>query len=157
MLCLRVIAIILTASAAVIATSAITASGSPAHDTTTTLVLHGRQVPSTFHLVDQPPQSESPGDTISFSENLYARRHRVGFSEVTGTLLDNKRHDADNLTGSLILRRGTLALQGTSLGQAATQHLAIVGGTGAYAGANGQATITTGTTTDTLRLNFRKS
>jgi hypothetical protein len=152
----RVFATILTAATAAVAASAIAASGQPSPNNNTTLVLHGTQIPSTFHLVDQPPQGESPGDTISFSENLYAGHRRVGFSEVTGTLLDNKRKDADNITGSLVLRRGTLALQATSLGQAATQHVAIVGGTGTYAGARGQGTITSGRTGDTLRLTFRQ-
>jgi hypothetical protein len=120
--------------------------------TTTTLVLQGKQVPSSVHFVDDAPAGESAGDTISFSQTLYANHRHVGFAEVSGTLLDNKRHDADNLTGTLILRDGTIVLQGTSLGKAATQHLAIVGGTGAYADTRGEAVITNGPTLTTMRL-----
>jgi hypothetical protein len=145
--------------AAVIATavgaSAITATASTA-PATATLTLHSKQVPGTFHFVDQKPAGESPGDTISFSETLYEGAKRVGFDEITGTLLDNKRHDADNLTGTLILRHGTIVLQGTSLGKTATQHLAITGGTGTYADAHGEATITTKNTTSTLRLTLQQ-
>jgi hypothetical protein len=138
--------------AVAIATNAMTASGSTTN-TTTTLTLHAKQGARSFHFVDNPPTGESAGDTISFSDTLYKADKRVGFGEVTGTLLDNKRHDADNLTGTLILKNGTIALQGTSLGKARTQHIAITGGTGTYAGAHGQATITaTGPATSILRL-----
>lgn len=117
-----------------------------------TLVLVGRQIPSSIHYVDQAPKGESAGDTISFSQTLSAGGKRVGYAEVTGTLLDNERHDADNLTGTLVLQNGTIVLQGTSLGKAPTQHLAVVGGTGAYAGARGEAAITNGPSSSILRI-----
>jgi hypothetical protein len=122
----------------------------------TTLTLQSKQVESSLHFVDQAPAGESPGDTLSFSQILYSGQKPVGFAEISGTLLDNKRHDADNLTGTLILPKGTIVVQGTSLGQAATQHLAVVGGTGTYAGAHGQATITSRATFSTLRLTFHR-
>ena len=54
-------------------------------------------------------------------------------------------------------RSGTpLNVAGTSLEHAPTQQVAIVGGTGAYAGARGQVTITTGQTSSTERLTFRR-
>ena len=143
------------AAGIVVAATAIGASGRTS-PSTTTLTLQSKQVGSSVHFVDQPPAGESPGDTVSFSQILYSRHKQVGFGEVTGTLLDNKRHDADNLTGTLILHGGTIVLQGTSLGKAATQHLAVVGGTGTYAGAHGEATITTGATLSTLRLTFER-
>jgi hypothetical protein len=121
---------------------------------TTSLTFTGVQVASSMHFVDQLPKGESAGDTITFSQVLYTGKRRVGFAEVSGTLLDNSRHDADNLTGTLILENGTIVLQGTSIGTTATQHLAIVGGTGAYAGKRGEAVITNGQRSSTLRLGF---
>jgi hypothetical protein len=140
------------AIAATAAGTAITANGAPPQ--ATTLTLTGKQVAPSFHYGDQAPRGESSGDTISFSEALYMSGTRVGFSEVTGTLADHKRHDATNLTGTLILHNGTITLQGTSLGQTPTQHVAIVGGTGAYTGAHGEDTITTGPTSTTHVLTY---
>ena len=138
--------------AAIGATTAIASGGSTSQ--TTTLTLRSQQVAKSLRFVDNAPRGESAGDTVSFSENLYEGTTRVGFSEVTGTLVDSKRHDANNLTGTLILRNGTIALQGTGLGQAPTQHVAIVGGTGAYAGAHGEATIAAGRGFSTEQLTF---
>jgi hypothetical protein len=123
---------------------------------TTYLTFTGVQVASSLHFVDQAPKGESAGDTITFSQVLYKGHRRIGFAEVSGTLLDNARHDADNLTGTLVLTDGTIALQGTSLGTTATQHLAIVGGTGVYAGKHGEAVITNGPKSSTLRLGFER-
>jgi hypothetical protein len=120
------------------------------------MTLRSQQVAKSLRFVDNAPRGESAGDTVSFSENLYVGNTRAGFSEVTGTLVDSKRHDANNLTGTLVLRDGTIALQGTALGQAPTQHVAIVGGTGAYAGARGEATITAGRTFSTEALTFTR-
>jgi hypothetical protein len=134
------------------AASAVAAAGGQA-PSTTTLTFQGKQNARSAHFVDQAPLGkESPGDTISFSDTLYSAGKPVGFAEVTGTLLDNKRHDADNLSGTLILADGTIVLQGTSLGKAATQHLAVVGGTGAYAGDRGEAVVTSGPKLTTFLL-----
>ncbi len=146
------------AVAAVIVGCAVAATGLAAggRASTTSLTFTGVQVASSVHFVDQLPKGESAGDTISFSQILYAGRKQVGFAEVSGTLLDNTRHDADNLSGSLVLEDGTIVLQGTSLGTAATQDLAIVGGTGVYAGRHGEAVITNGPKSSTLRLRFER-
>ncbi|MGZ4186084.1 MAG: allene oxide cyclase barrel-like domain-containing protein [Solirubrobacteraceae bacterium] len=141
--------------AAIGAATAIASTSSTSSTTQiTTLTLRSQQVTKSLRFVDNAPRGESAGDTVSFSENLYEGSTRVGFSEVTGTLVDSKRHDANNLTGTLILRGGTIALQGTGLGQAPTQHVAIVGGTGAYAGARGEAAITAGRAFSTEQLTF---
>jgi hypothetical protein len=122
----------------------------------TRLTFTGFQVASSLHFVDQLPKGESAGDTISFSQVLYRGRKQVGYAEVTGTLLDNARHDADNLAGTLVLKDGTIVLQGTSLGTTPTQHLAVVGGTGVYAGKHGEAVITNGPKSSTLRVGFER-
>ena len=61
---------------------------------------------------------------------------------------------ATNLSGTFTLHDGTIVLEGTSLGKAPTQHVAIVGGTGAYADAHGEDTITTGRTGTTHQLTY---
>jgi hypothetical protein len=145
----------LAIAAAIAATAAATAiNATGAMGQSATLTLQGKQAPASFHYVDQRPKGESSGDTISFSETLFAGNTRVGFSEVSGTLADHKRHDATNLSGTLVLHDGTIVLQGTSLGQAPTQHVAIVGGTGAYTGAHGEDTITSGGTSTTHQLTY---
>jgi hypothetical protein len=149
---------IITALITVAAIGAATAIAATDTSTqTTTMTLRAQQVAKSLRFVDNAPRGESAGDTVSFSEDLYAGNARVGFSEVTGTLVDSKRHDANNLSGTLIFRDGTIVLQGTGLGQAPTQRVAIVGGTGAYAGARGQATITAGRASSTEQLSFTTS
>lgn len=116
----------------------------------TTIVLDARQVAT--HFVDNAPKGESPGDTISFTDTLRQHGKNVGFAEVTGTLVDHQR-DADQLQGTIHLAAGDIVIAGISLGQAADQTFAIIGGTGRYATSRGSVTIHTGAhTTITLHL-----
>jgi hypothetical protein len=124
------------AVAAILATSA---SGAPR--TSWTMVFDARQTAT--HFVDNAPNGESPGDAISFTDILLQHGKVAGFAEATGTLVDRKR-DANELQGTFDLPGGQIMIGGISLGQAATQSFAIVGGTGRYDGVRGTARIRTG-------------
>ena len=106
-----------------------------------TLVFDAKQTATNF--VDNAPKGESPGDAISFTDTLRQHGTVVGFAEASGTLIDQKR-DANELQGTLNLPSGQIMIGGISLGNAATQTFAIVGGTGRYEGARGTASIRTG-------------
>ena len=105
------------------------------------MVFDAKQTATNF--VDNAPKGESPGDAISFTDTLRQHGTVVGFAEASGTLIDQKR-DANELQGTLNLPSGQIMIGGISLGNAATQTFAIVGGTGRYEGARGTASIRTG-------------
>lgn len=140
------------AGAAVVAAAALFAvAGAGATATANAIVLNAKQAET--HFVDNKPKGESPGDTIQFTDVLRQHGHVVGYAEAFGTLVDHAR-DIDELQGTVHLSAGEIMIAGISLGQAATQTFAIVGGTGSYASAHGTATIYTSSraTTITLRL-----
>lgn len=141
---------IIVAGTAVIASAAIFAATSAgATRTTNAIVLNAKQTATNF--VDNKPKGESPGDTIQFTDALRQHGKVVGYAEVLGALVDHAR-DADELQGTIHLHAGEIMIAGISLGQAATQRFAIVGGTGAYADARGTASIHTSPHTSTITL-----
>jgi dirigent-like protein len=135
---------------AVIATTAVAASGSSSKRTTLDLALDGQHAVRT--LVDAVPKhrtgapDDSPGDTIVLHAPLLdSKNTRMGTIDATflttasGT---SAEHDgSEQLTGTLTFLDGSeLAVQGIVGAFAHTSHVAIVGGTGRYAGARGQVT-----------------
>jgi hypothetical protein len=143
--------IFLTLVVALAATAtAVAASGSSSNQTTLDLSLDGRHATRTY--VDAAPRhtrrapNDSPGDTVVLHAPLLdSKGTRVGTVDATflttapGT---SAKHDgSEQLTATLTLAdRSQLAVQGVVGAFARTTHIAIVGGTGKYAGARGQVT-----------------
>jgi hypothetical protein len=140
----------LVVALAATATTAVAASGGSSKHTTIDLALDGRHAVRT--LVDAAPRhtrrtpNDSPGDTVVLHAPLLdSENTRVGTIDATflttapGT---SAKHDgSEQLTGTLTLADGSeLAVHGVVGAFARTSHVAIVGGTGKYAGARGQIT-----------------
>jgi len=102
--------------------------------------------------VDAPPlqsrshPGDSPGDEMIVTGPLTDAAHRVTgafYGEVTTmTATDANGASTEQLTATLTLRGGTLSIQGVSGALSRTSHAAIVGGTGRYAGADGEVVST---------------
>lgn len=140
------------AGTAVLAAAAIFAAASAGATPTANanaIVLDAKQTAT--HFVDNMPKGESSGDTIQFTDVLRQHGHIVGYAEALGTLVDQAR-DIDELQGTIRLSAGEIMIAGISVGQAATQTFAIVGGTGSYARAHGTASIHTSPHATTIRL-----
>jgi hypothetical protein len=96
--------------------------------------------PQAFHVVDVPPKrsrdgAASPGDaTVTVYRVLDAAgEKRLGRAQFVCTATDGGgRHE--QCSGTIALPGGQIATQGDA------EHVAVVGGSGAYAGARGTAT-----------------
>jgi hypothetical protein len=96
-------------------------------------------------LVDNPPIQATPtqppslGDVLIFRDRLVSRGHTVGFDRIICTVTD---YPHALCTGSTTLRGGHLtAVDQFNLVSHAAQPFAIIGGTGRYRSARGDATI----------------
>lgn len=112
--------------------------------------------------VDARPKGESPGDLSIFSATLRRDGHPDGRAEFVQTLID-PRYQGLSIRATLLLGDGTIDLQGAGLNRqppggakpSPQTDLAIVGGTGAYAGAAGTVhLVPVGHTTQRLELSF---
>jgi hypothetical protein len=94
--------------------------------------------------VDTRPKGTSPGDVFVFSTSLRRGGNADGRAEFVQTVVD-PRYQGISMRADLLLSDGTLELQGAGLSRRAPggakpsseTDMAIVGGTGAYAGASG--------------------
>ncbi|HEX4733359.1 MAG TPA: hypothetical protein VH247_03010 [Thermoleophilaceae bacterium] len=138
-----VLALAIPAAAVAVIMPATSAPASPSGTLTVTSKLDSK----TMVMVDAAkPKGRSAGDTISFSTTLVRDGKPAGRGEFAQTLADN-RYQGVVMQVELLLPDGTISLTGGGLSRRApggadprTQtELAVVGGTGAYAGANGTA------------------
>src|SRR5215212_1852371 len=96
--------------------------------------------PASFHLADLPPKRSgdgppSPGDAsiITYRVSDASGAKRLGRAQFVCVAVDRRgRHE--QCTGTIDLPDGQIATQGDA------ENVAVVGGTGAYAGARGTAT-----------------
>jgi hypothetical protein len=125
------------------------ATASGGSTSTLDLAIDGQHAVRT--LVDAAPRhstgapEDSPGDTIVLHAPLLdAQGARIGVIDATflttarGT--DTNHDGTEQLTGTLRLPGGQVAVLGSVGSYAATTHVAIIGGTGRYAGARGDVT-----------------
>jgi hypothetical protein len=110
--------------------------------------------------VDAAPKGVSPGDTFVFSASLQRDGHADGRAEFVQTVVD-ARYRGISVRADLLLGDGALELQGGGLSRRAPgaakpsreTDMAIVGGTGRYAGASGSVRlIPSGRTTQQLEV-----
>lgn len=93
-----------------------------------------------FAQVDTGKKGFSVGDSFIFSEQLTAGGKRAGYDHIVCTHAADWPKSAESCTGTVVLKTGTLQLAGLS--QQGPFTVAVLGGTGSYAGARGSARIT---------------
>ena len=146
-------------AALVAAVVAATASANGATVTT----LHLVEKDKAFHFVDNPPaggerQPPSMGDQFVFTSELLTRSGKhAGMLHATCIVTEGGRNTVSTCYGTFGLRGGQLVAMTTLVGDKKVDHIAIVGGTGAYAGARGEViSVDRGANTpfsdDTIRL-----
>jgi hypothetical protein len=123
------------------------ASGDPVAQTRATeasRTLHFTVRFSPFNIIDVPPPARAdgdyrPGDYLTFSDTLLDRSgHRVGVEAGSGliTRISDARAQVVYSMAVRVRGRGQISAQGLS-SAAPTKRLAVTGGTGRYAGADG--------------------
>jgi hypothetical protein len=113
--------------------------------------------------VDARPKGTSPGDVFVFSASLRRDGKPDGRAEFVQTVVD-PRYRGISMRVDLLLSDGTIELQGAGLSRRAPggaspsseTEMAIVGGTGAYAGASGSVKLVpSGRTTQRLDVTLQ--
>jgi hypothetical protein len=116
--------------------------------------------PRTMVNVDAHPKGRSAGDVYAFSASLSRDGKPDGRAEFVQTLVDD-RYQGISIQGHLLLGDGALELQSAGLNRrppggakpSGDADFAVVGGTGAYAGAHGFVhSVHTGRTTERLEV-----
>ena len=115
------------------------ASAEQARGKTMTLVSESTKLE---HYVDNGEQGDSVGDVVYFQELLYDKTRRakpIGHSEIQCFFLGD---DGARCSGTFFLPEGKLEAGG-AIHFRRVSRIPILGGTGAYAGARGELTLTT--------------
>jgi hypothetical protein len=97
--------------------------------------------PRSFHVVDNPPKrtgdrAPSPGDALITTYRVFdaSGAKRLGSAQVVCVATD-RRGERQQCNGTVALPGGQIAIQAGD-----ADHVAVVGGSGVYAGARGTAT-----------------
>jgi hypothetical protein len=118
--------------------------------------------PRSLASVNGGQKGHSPGETIVFSTALSENGKPAGRGEFVQTVVD-PRFGGVSFRADLLLPSGTIELQGSGLSKRppggampkTETAMAVVGGTGTYAGASGTAhLIPAGKTTQRLEIDF---
>lgn len=127
-----------------------------------TLTLTASFEPRSMSKVGAGRRGPTPGETIVFSTSLKREGKAAGRGEFVQTIVD-PRYRGVSTTADLLLSDGTIELQGAGLSgrppggakPSRESDMAVVGGTGAYAGAGGTVRILpAGHLTQRLVLSF---
>jgi hypothetical protein len=142
-ICISVACAALVTAVAVVATSGAQQPGPP----TGALDLVNRQREAAFKFVDNPPlRKESAGDMLVLSGRLRgadgAAQGRFQAYFVATKSRNFERAFRGQASATFMLPAGDLVVEGVTADKRAQDSLAIVGGTGAYAGARGVLTAT---------------
>jgi len=92
-----------------------------------------------FAQIDVGKKGFSIGDSFVFAEQLVANGKTAGHDRIVCTHVANTRKDAESCIGTVVLAGGTIQLAG--LASEGPFTVAVLGGTGKYAGASGSARI----------------
>ena len=142
------IALALTALVLAVAGGAAVAAQGKSRGTQLSFVTHQHD----FTQVDTGKKGFSIGDSFIFSEQLVANGKPAGFDHIVCVHAAVWPRDAESCTGTAVLGTSTLTLAGDASRGPFT--LAVVGGTGAYAGARGSAHIASSGTKGTLDISL---
>jgi allene oxide cyclase-like protein len=127
---------------AVLAITAALGSGALATASSTgpvqTMSLTTLDIPNSEVYVDAGPKGESVGDTVAFRETILRHGKKAGTISILCVATSSS---TSRCWGTMRISGGTLDAAGDVL-FAKTFSLPVVGGTGAYAGAKGELTIT---------------
>jgi hypothetical protein len=106
--------------------------------------------------VDQAPAGTSLGDGFTFNVPAVRDGHRVGTHAGTCTQISLAGSGTDECQVTAAFRPGTIQLDGLFHfgGPGTRSNFAVTGGTGLYPNARGQATVITGTTTNTVVIHL---
>jgi hypothetical protein len=102
--------------------------------------------------VDTGKKGFSIGDSFIFSEQLTASGKQAGYDHIVCTHAASWPKDAESCIGTVVLPAGTIQLAGLS--GAGPFTVAIVGGTGTYAGARGTARVVSSGEKGTLTISL---
>jgi hypothetical protein len=149
------LAVVLSAAAAAVASAAVVvgSSGAQTPAPTGTLELVALDREASFKFVDLPPRRrESAGDQFLITERLRdTSNNRAGRAHAAFSFTPGKPAAAQG-SGTFVLATGQIVVTGIVDEQGRTDTLAIVGGSGAYAGARG--TLVTSETRRSTRFTF---
>ena len=135
-----------TLVALVAAAIAVTAQGKNASTLAYTTKQHA------FAQIDTGKKGFSIGDAFIFSEQLLQNGKQVGYDHVVCTHAADWPSSAESCAGTAVLTNGTLQLGGLSKRGPFT--LAVLGGTGSYAGSRGTAKVTSQGENGTLTISL---
>jgi hypothetical protein len=127
-----------------VVTGVVAAAASAKDSQVTTIKLVKKELAGRF--VDNPPlggenKPPSIGDVFAFTSELLTRSGRhAGMLHATCTATLGGKNGVSTCFGTYSLKGGQLAALTTMVGEPRTQRIAIVGGTGIYAGVRGEVT-----------------
>ena len=143
----------LATAIAVLCAAALGVAFSSASTAGATLRFVAHDEPGTFALDDlgaKSTQGPDIGDVIAFTQTLSVGGKTAGSVHLGAIGVDHRRH-LTQATGTVVLRRGSIAVAGV-VPQSHIFMLAVVGGTGAYVGAHGTLTVRTPAHTSTVTI-----
>jgi len=137
--CAAFVVVVLAAAAAVMSAAATASSGS-----SRSITLHLVEKSIGFNFIDNPPRqgrNAAPlmGDQFAFTSELLTRAGKhAGYIDATCMVTRGGERGAGTCYGTFLLKGGQLAgIAGINFASESVDHIAIVGGTGAYEGVTG--------------------